>query len=120
MYEQGKMDEALAELFDNIHGGGAWSKISEARRQGFRDNAWTIKGLTDADPFTCDDAGRISVRVLLVSGEKSHPSFARGLDALQACLKQSERVVIPNAGHDMTRDNPARLSQALIQFISKF
>jgi pimeloyl-ACP methyl ester carboxylesterase len=119
MYEQGKMDEALAEVFDSIHGQGAWSKASEARRQGFRDNAWTIKGLTEADPYSCADAGRISVPVLLVGGEKSRPSFGKALDALQACLKQAERVVIPNAGHDMTRDNPVGLSEALLNFISK-
>jgi len=119
MYELGRMDEALAELFDSIYGPGAWSKASEARRQGFGDNAWTIKGVEEADPYTCADAGRINIPILLVGGENSSANFGKGLDALQACVKRSERVTIRSAGHYMPRDNPFGLSQAVLDFISK-
>jgi pimeloyl-ACP methyl ester carboxylesterase len=55
----------------------------------------------------------------LIAGEKSPPLFAKLLDAIQSCLKRSERVVIRNSSHQMPRQNPTGFSEALLDFIVK-
>ena len=122
MFDQGKIDEGLAYYLDGITGPGSWKAAPEAARQVLRQNAWTLKGMAGDkfDPYTCADAGRISVPVLLIGGEKSPPEYATILDALRLCLKRSERVSIGNAGHGMPRQNPKGFSEALDAFISKY
>jgi pimeloyl-ACP methyl ester carboxylesterase len=121
LFEQGKVDDGLAYYLDAIAGAGAWKAAPEAARQALRSNAWTIKGMASDkfDPYTCADAGRIASPVLLLGGEKSPLMFGKILDAMQSCLRTSERVLIRNAGHGMPRQNPGGFSEALITFISK-
>jgi esterase len=121
MFEQGKVDDGLAYYLDEITGPGTWKALPESGRQVVRGNAWTIKGMAEDrfDPYTCADAGRIALPVLLIGAEKSPPMFGKILDAIQSCLKASERVLVPNAGHGMPRQNPRAFSEAIISFISR-
>jgi esterase len=101
----GNIEGGLAYFMDAVRGPGAWKATPEADRQIYRDNAWTINGMVGdkLDPYTCADAGRITAPVLLIAGEKSPPLFAKLLDAIQSCLKRSERVVIRDSSHQMPR-----------------
>jgi esterase len=122
LLDQGKTDKALASL--QIGGPDTWEAGPEAYRQMLRDNAWTLKGLISDPgdkwaPYTCADAGRIAVPVLLVGGEKSPPERGKSLDAIQSCLKRSERAVIAGVGHPMPRLNPVGFSEAVLRFITK-
>ncbi len=121
MIERGNVDGALEYFIDYVNGPGSWKAVPEAGRQRFRANASTLAGEAKDEwhPYTCADAGRIEVPVLLIAGEKSPPFFGKILDAIQACLKRSERVVIANASHGMPRQNPVGFSEAVLTFISK-
>jgi pimeloyl-ACP methyl ester carboxylesterase len=121
LFEQGKIDDGLAYYLDEIAGPGSWKAAPEAARQALRANAWTIKGMAGDkfDPYACADAGRIASPVLLIGGEKSPPQFGKYLDAMQSCLRTSERALIRNAGHGMPRQNPGGFSETVISFISK-
>lgn len=122
MFERGKVDDGLAYYLDEIAGPGSWKALAEPGRQALRGNAWTLKGMASDrfDPYSCADAGRIASPVLLLGGEKSPPQYGKYLDAMQSCLRNSERVLIRNAGHGMPRQNPGGFSEAIVAFISKY
>lgn len=119
--QQGDIEGGVERFIDGVVVPGAWQKMSESQKQPIRDNAWSIKSLlTDAkEPFTCADAGQITVPVLLVTGENSPRSYGVMMDALIPCLKQQEKVIIPNAAHAMNRANPQAFNAAVLEFLAK-
>jgi pimeloyl-ACP methyl ester carboxylesterase len=121
MFEQGNIEGGLAYFMDAVRGPGSWMAAPEADRQIYRANAWTIKGMVGDkfDPYTCADAGRITAPVLLITGEKSPPLYGKMLDAIQSCLKRSERVVIRTSSHHMPRQNPSGFGDTLLDFMAK-
>ena len=119
--QRGDTEGGLERFIDGVVAPGAWQKMPDPQKQTMRDNAWSIKTLlTDAkEPFTCAEAGRISVPVLLVTGENSPRSYGDMMEALAPCLKQHEKVTIPNAAHAMNRANPQAFNAAVLEFLAK-
>ena len=70
--------------------------------------------LGDTATITCADVGSLKMPVLLVGGEKSTRDFQNILDATHKCLPSAERVVIPNAGHGMHRQNSAAFDAGVL------
>jgi esterase len=121
MIEQGRVEEGLAYFMDSVRGPGGWQNASETDRQFYRDNAATIGAAAKDkfDSYSCADAGRIAVPVLLMGAESSPRGYAKQLDAIQACLKQPTRVLIRNSSHSMPRMNPPGFAQAVLAFIAQ-
>jgi pimeloyl-ACP methyl ester carboxylesterase len=121
MFEHGNIEDGLQHFIDDVAGPRSWNKRTEAERQIFRDNAWTLKGdlPRTQDPFTCHDAQQLGVPVLLVGGALSPPVYGRIIDVLASCVKRSERVTIPNASHGMNRMNPSAFNKAVLDFLAK-
>ena len=70
-------------------------------------------------PVNCKELESLSMPVLLVGGEKSPARYGQILTVIEPCLKQRERVTIPNASHGMHRMNPAAFNGAIAQFLSE-
>ena len=119
--QRGNIDAGLENFIDGVTAPGGWKNLPEANKQGVRDNTWTIKSLlADADEMlTCEQVQRITVPVLLVSGERSPAAYRHMQDAVQPCLPRNERAIIPNAAHQMNVANPAAFNALLIGFFSK-
>ena len=119
--QSGNIDAGLENFIDGVTAPGGWKNLPEANKQGVRDNTWTIKSLlADADEMlTCEQVQRITVPVLLVSGERSPAAYRHMQDAVQPCLPRNERAIIPNAAHQMNVANPAAFNALLIGFFSK-
>jgi esterase len=119
---EGDTDGALEAFMTFVGGPGAWKSTPEASRQILRENAWTFlahEGDRSRWPaFSCDDAKRLDVPVLLLGAEKSPPRFGEILNKLQACLPRSERGQVANSGHPMARVNPTGFNSAVMTFIS--
>ena len=119
---QGDTDGALDAFMTFVSGPGAWKSTPEASRQTLRDNAWTFVAHEKDRPrwpaFSCDDARRLNVPILLLGAEKSPRRFGEILDKLQACLPGSERGLVANSSHAMARMNPAGFNSAVMAFIS--
>lgn len=117
----GDMDGGLEIFVDAVSTPGIWKSLPESAKQIRRDNAWSLKSLiADAqEPFNCSDAKKIDIPVMLVAGEKSPRLYGMMHDALQPCLKQQQRVTIPNSSHGMNRDNPERFNAVVLEFLSK-
>jgi pimeloyl-ACP methyl ester carboxylesterase len=61
----------------------------------------------------------LNMPVLLVGGEKSPARYGQVLTVIEPCLKQRERVTIPNASHGMHRMNPDAFNSFVAEFLSK-
>ena len=64
-------------------------------------------------------AALITVPVLLVTGENSPRPYGVMMEALAPCLKQHEKITIPNAAHAMNRANPQAYNGAVLEFLAK-
>ena len=117
--QRGDTDAGLESFVDGVTRPGSWKNLPDANKQGVRDNTWTIKSLlTDAnEPLTCEQVMRISVPVLLVSGEMSPDEYRHMQDALQPCLPRNKRTIIPKAGHVMNVVNPQAFNAVLLGFL---
>lgn len=119
--QSGNTDAGVESFVDGVSGPGRWKNLPEANKQGVRDNAWTIKSLlADAnEALACEQVKRITVPVLLVSGETSPDEYRHMQDAVQPCLPRNERAIIPKAGHVMNLANPPAFNALLLGFFSK-
>jgi pimeloyl-ACP methyl ester carboxylesterase len=120
-FEAGDIDGGLEIFVDAVSGIGSWKNLTEAQRQIFRDNGWTIKGMEEEErrPVNCRELEALNMPVLLAGGEKSPARYGQILTVIEPCLKERERVTIPNASHGMHRMNPAAFNSSVAQFLSK-
>jgi pimeloyl-ACP methyl ester carboxylesterase len=119
---KGDTDAGLKTFMEFVGGPGAWEKTPEPARQVLRDNAWTL-AVSEADTaswpaFSCQDAKRINVPILLLGGDASPATFGATLDKLQSCLTKAERQVVQKSGHAMPRLNPSGFNSTVLSFIA--
>lgn len=121
LFDQGKIEEGLAYFVNDVSGPGAWSAATEANREMFRANAWTMKGTAQEtfDPYTCTDVNRIKAPIFFMLGESTAPLFRNVTAAIQSCLMKSERAVVSKASHAFPRQNPTGFAEALLGFTAK-
>jgi pimeloyl-ACP methyl ester carboxylesterase len=119
--DEGDIDGGLEIFADAVGGSGSWKNFTEAQRQIYRDNAWTIKGTQQEQraPVSCQQLGALEMPVLLVGGERSPARYGEIVTVIEPCLKQRERVTIPNASHGMHRMNPSAFNASITQFVAR-
>lgn len=93
----------------------------EARRRIVADNAQTLEPILVHSwvdvPYTCDDARRLTMPVLLVEGAKTAAEM-RDIDSvLLGCLPDARRVVLPDAGHSIQFDAPEAMAREVVRFV---
>jgi non-heme chloroperoxidase len=108
---------------DGVGGSGAYDRRSKADKNMNSDNAASyIADATTKRPrpiFTCDMAKAIAAPVLLSNGERSQNFFFRIIDQLEACLPNSEKIVIAGSSHTVPSENPDAYDQAVLTFLAK-
>jgi esterase len=116
---RGEIDEGLQATIDVLAGQGGWDRTPEPARQMLRDNAATLLGQLKEQraPFARADAEAIKAPTLLIAGEQSPASFHHVLDGLESALRDSRRVVIPNASHSSNVDNPRAFEREVLAFL---
>jgi len=117
---QGEIDGGLALFMDTVGGPGAWKALTERSRETMRDNAYTLLGQVreQRPPFSRADAEAIRASTLLVGAERSPPTYARILGALERTLRQAQRVTIPGTSHAMNHGNPEAFDKAVLNFLA--
>jgi pimeloyl-ACP methyl ester carboxylesterase len=68
-------------------------------------------------PFTCDDARRVAVPVLVVSGERSPIGLQRIAEETARCIKTARLVRIPEATHWLQSDHAQAFNDAVLVFL---
>lgn len=69
--------------------------------------------------FTCDDAGRVAVPVLILSGDRSSMGLQRIAEAAARCIKTARFVRIPKATHWMQNDQAQAYNDAVLAFLAR-
>jgi pimeloyl-ACP methyl ester carboxylesterase len=120
--KRGETEAGLEIFIDYVIGPGAWKTLPDATKDSLRANAWTLAA-AEIDSrtwasFSCEDAKRLNVPVLLLEGESTPGTFKATLDKVQACLPRSTRVVIKNSSHSTARMNPDGFNTAVMSFIA--
>lgn len=112
--DQGDLEGGVERFYDGLLGAGAWNKISRERQLGYLQNAWT--GVVDDPPplTTDDDLKKFTFPVLLVNGANS--PYRLLAQEIQRRAKLAERVVLPDAGHNISFENPAAYNAAVLDF----
>lgn len=118
--QQDDLEGGLEIFFDAVGAPGNWKKLPETAKQIRRDNAWSLISLVaDAqEPYSCADARKTKIPILLVTGDKSPPLYGMMHAALQPCLERSRMVTIPNASHGMNRENADAFNAAVLEFLN--
>jgi pimeloyl-ACP methyl ester carboxylesterase len=69
--------------------------------------------------FTCDDARRIAVPVLVLSGDRSAVGLQRIAEAAARCINGASFVRIPQATHWMQHDQAKAFNDAALAFLAR-
>jgi esterase len=118
-FKSGEIETGLETYIDFAAGPGGWKAMPERTKQMFRDNAWTVLADTDRPTTSCAEGALITVPTLFVNGQRSPSRYPAMAQLFQSCLKDQERIVIPNASHGMFTDNPDATNSAIISFLDK-
>jgi pimeloyl-ACP methyl ester carboxylesterase len=105
----------------NDQGPGALDAQQEPFRQMVLDNARTVPlALSVPPPVLSRTAlGGVKAPTLVVGGELSPRSRALINDVIVQCIPGSRLVVIPEAAHLMSYQNPAAFNDALLEFLAR-
>jgi non-heme chloroperoxidase len=108
---------------DGVGGSGAYDRRSAADKTMNSDNSASyLADATTKRPraaFTCEMAKAITAPVLLSNGERSQNFFFRIIDQLEACLPNSEKIVVAGSSHTVPSENPDAYDQAILAFLAK-
>jgi len=106
----------------NSQGAGAFDIQPEAFRQMILDNARTVP-LARAAPrppaLSCATLGGAKAPTLVVGGAQSPRYLTLINEVVVQCLPGSRLVVIPQATHLMSHQNPAAFNEALLHFLAQ-
>jgi pimeloyl-ACP methyl ester carboxylesterase len=116
----GDLESGLRTFIEGVLGAGAFDMLPEPVRAMMLDNASTLA--IEAGPlevFAEAEAARVTMPVLLVTGERSPPLFGQITDRLHRLLPHAERVEIPAASHAMHGDNAPAYNAVVLEFLSR-
>jgi non-heme chloroperoxidase len=122
-FRAGQPERAMDLLTDAFLGAGTFAQFPEALRgkvmRASRD--WAAQTMSSAPfPELPRDAVReIAAPTLMLSGTRTIPLHALVDDELERLLPNVERVVIPDASHDLWADQPDRCRAATLTFLAR-
>jgi pimeloyl-ACP methyl ester carboxylesterase len=98
-----------------------FDKLPAALRQLLLDNARTLPLLFAGPPeaVTREALGAVKIPTLLVRGERTPQIFAKTNEVVARAISGSREVVVSNAAHTMSYQNPAGFNQAVLAFVDR-
>ncbi len=122
-FQRGDMEEGVRTFINGVLGQGTFDKLPTPIRAAMMDNAQELKDETLSpgyfSTFACDDAKKIKVPTLLLTGELSPPIFRPIIKELQRCIPETECSMIPKASHAMHAGNPEAYNARVLSFLSR-
>jgi len=99
-----------------------WQQIDPQEQYERMQNANALRAQTvdpTAPAFNCEAAKKIKTPTLVVAGQNRSPNSAEITGTLAACLANSERVTISEAGPAAYLDNAKEYNDAVLSFLGK-
>jgi pimeloyl-ACP methyl ester carboxylesterase len=124
-FERGDVEEGVRRFLDGAVGPGLFDAMPERQRHALMKNASEMAVATRAPftafmpDFTCEDARRIHVPVLLLRGEHSHKMYYLINDELARCLPYAEQALIEDAAHVLNTHNAEKHDAVVLDFLSR-
>lgn len=110
-------------FINGVSGQGAFDNLPTSIRASMMKNAPEMKAEVlspDYFPkFTCNDAKKIKIPTLLLTGEISPPMFRYIIKELRGCMPEAECIVIPKSSHMMQAANPGVYNAQVLSFLSR-
>ena len=121
-FRGGDAESALKLFIELSEGAGSWEKLPPAKRDMYRQNAWTLAYEFD-DPEFLEPAwsGLASFRapLLFTQGARSAAFFAAIISELIArALPHAQRHTYPDAGHVPHETHPQECARTIAAFVS--
>jgi esterase len=116
----GDLEGGLQIFTDAINKPGSWDALSLADRQMRIDNAYTLIAQVNEgrEAFTRVQAEALKVPTLFVGGADTGGMLAVIMKVLPDLVPGAQRVLIPQAGHSMMRQQPGRFCEAVLPFLA--
>lgn len=122
-FQRGDMEGGVRIFINGVLGEGSFDKLPPEARSAAMENAQELKDETLSpghfSSFSCEDAKKIKVPTLLLTGELSPPIFRPIIKELQHCIPYAECMMIPKASHTMYSDNPEVFNAKVLSFLSR-
>jgi esterase len=115
----GNVDLAVQVFVDTLNGPGTWASRPTELRQPLYDNLGTAAQMGPAPATSCEQVAKFNFPILLVHGARSPKNFAAMSAAIRKCKDIPEPIVIPDAAHNMSRDNSAVFNATLVDFLNR-
>jgi non-heme chloroperoxidase len=121
-FRAGEPERAMGLLTDAFMGAGTFAQFPDTLRRKVMRTArdWAAQTMSTA-PFpdlAPDAVRRIAAPAMLLSGARTIPLHALVDDELGRLLRNCERVVIPDATHDLWADQPERCRDVTLAFLA--
>jgi len=100
---------------------GDFEKATPEERKMLLENvtAFQLDFTSQRPPFTCEDAQKITVPVLVLAGDHSPMGLQRIAETTAQCIKGAKFVKIPQATHWMQLDQPQVFEDEVLAFFAK-
>lgn len=100
--------------------GGVWDKIPERVQKVLVDNIGTATESGERGKFACVDIQKFNFPVLLLNGARGQKLYADMNAAIRQCKPDIPApVIVPNAGHNMHRENQAAYNKMVLDFLKQ-
>lgn len=122
-YERGDTEGAIRIFAEGVLGPDHRLLKSPSLLEGPLANAWQLGTPRGPDsslpPFTCDDARRIQLPILLVEGELSPPRARANVESWRKCTLSTEHAVLAQSSHGLQMENPTGFSEIVLAFLMR-
>jgi non-heme chloroperoxidase len=122
-FRHGEKERALRLTINYFAGEGVLDQVPETQRNYWRSDLREWQALSTSldafPPLSREDVRRIKVSALMLSGGQSLPIHKFIDSELQPLLSKGERLVIPNASHEMWSEQPDVCRRSVLAFLAK-
>jgi pimeloyl-ACP methyl ester carboxylesterase len=122
-FRRGKKEQALRLSLNYFVGEGVFDQVPEAQRNYWRSNLREWQALTTSrdafPPLSRQAVRRINAHALMLSGLRTLNILKFIDDELQSLLGNVERLLIPNATHDMWTEEPEVCRRTVLAFLAR-
>lgn len=104
------------------HGPGEFERQSELARAMILENARTLPRTLSAprpSPITCAKLGKLKIPTLIIGGADTRSYYAAIERIVNRCIDGSTLLIVANATHAVSSQQPKAFNEALLGFLSK-
>jgi esterase len=101
--------------------GGVWEKVPERIQKVLVDNIGTATESGERGKFTCADIQKFNIPILLLNGGRGQKLYVDMNAAMRQCKPDIPAPLnVPNAGHNIHRENPAFYNKMVLDFLKQY